>query len=764
MPPREADTIAVRRLFLPGFYFISNVISFGASAASSALYAGTLTFVFVLYYSYAIKLPAVNELILVVAAAAILTTLIHGAWFGVFHKIRFSGLTKSMRLMNRAIVRGNSWFSIEIRQNLNADEYRLLHRALCYLPRDNAFMSVAMVIMIMAGVVFYLVRWHNYAYINLIQVGIIGLLGGFIHAGFTAVITELVTGEMRTRVKQIMYEKKVEFSEIALSTVRSKILFFILIMVATLFVSNFMVYHNVEFAVMIRFSVFAIFVSATMAYMLFSIVLQSLREIEATSKSIKEGKDAMLFPQALDDEFINVATGLNTATTTIRDYQHNLERKVEERTAELTQANEALEAKDKLIQMELDFASEIQKGIIPARIEEWNGLKFFGYYKPMEKVSGDYYDVFPAHGNRLGVLMADVSGHGVPAALITTMAKVAFARAAQNTHSPAQTFREVNDQLLQIVTTQDYLTAFYLTIDETHHFYFGNASHQHAKIIRAEVNPAGEGAIAADEAAGTPAIESLDTDGLFVGAMQEASDTYGEKEGRLFAGDRLFLYTDGLIEIRNKDDQEFGNQRFDALLVAAKDLPGEKAVAFIIDEVFRFAEGNKPNDDISILMIEVNRAYSKFLQIAARAYQKIEQGDKSTGARLLDDAIRLYGKNLLSLKTAGALNFDLGRMDTAERYFVAYADISRQNAEVFFYLSSIAIIRKSFELAEEYAREAINLRSNYALAFNNLSIACLNLGKFALARFAIEKALSFEPENEEMKKNAARLEEIIGRA
>ena len=136
----------------------------------------------------------------------------------------------------------------------------------------------------------------------------------------------------------------------------------------------------------------------------------------------------------------------------------------------------------------------------------------------------------------------------------------------------------------------------------------------------------------------------------------------------------------------------------------------------------------------------------------------------TTRARLLDDAIKLYGKNLLSLKTAGALNFDLGRMDTAERYFSAYADISRQNAEVFLYLSSIAIIRKSFELAEEYAREAINLRSNYALAFNNLSIACLNLGKFALARFAIEKALSFEPENEEMKKNAARLEEIIGQA
>ena len=248
----------MRRLFLPLFYFVANTLSFGAAAASSALYAGILTFVFILYYSYAIKLPAMDELLIVVSAAAILTTVVHGAWFGVFHKLRFSGITRSMRNMNRGIVRGSTWFKIDIRQNLNADEYRLLHRQLCYLPRENAFMSVAMVLVIISAVTFYLIRWQNYPLINLIQVEVIALIAGFIHSGFTAVITELVTGEMRTRVKQIMYEKKVEFTEIALSTVRSKILFFILIMVATLFVSNFMVYYNVEFSVMIRFSVFAI--------------------------------------------------------------------------------------------------------------------------------------------------------------------------------------------------------------------------------------------------------------------------------------------------------------------------------------------------------------------------------------------------------------------------------------------------------------------------------------------------------------------------
>lgn len=359
--------------------------------------------------------------------------------------------------------------------------------------------------------------------------------------------------------------------------------------------------------------------------------------------------------------------------------------------------------------------------------------------------------------------MADVSGHGVPAALITTMAKVAFARSAQNTHSPAQTFREVNEQLLNIVTTQDYLTAFYLTIDETHHFYYGNASHQHAKIVRAlpETEVSVKSPADASTSAAGLAIESLDTEGLFVGAMAEANDSYEEKEGRLLAGDRLFLYTDGLTEIRNSDEQEFGNERFDALLVQAQHLPFERVVSYVVDEVLRFAGKIPPNDDISILAVEVNPEYSKFLQIAARAYQVIEQGDKQNGAKLLDEAIKLYGKNLLSLKTAGALNFDLGRIDVAERYFVAYAEINRQNAEVFFYLSSIAILKTQFEIAEELAREAIALRANYAVAFNNLSIASLNLGKFALARFAIDKAMHFEPENDDFRKNSLKLDEIL---
>jgi len=735
----------MRRFFLPPFYLISNLVSFGAAAALSALAASILAFMFVLFYSYALNLPNVEELILALIVIISPTILIQGIYFGMFHPIGISGIPKLIRLMNRSIVRGKTWFDVTISPDLNADQMRALFRKMCYLPRENAVIAAIMIAFIVAAIISYIVLRLNYSLHNLIQVCVISVIAAILHAGFTALITELITGEMRSRIKRTMHERNIDFSEIPLSRVRSKITFFIMILVTTLFISNFLVYHNVAFAVMVRFSIFAIIISVIMAFMLFAIIFQSLKEIEAASESLKRGEDANLFPESLDHEFINVATGLISATKKIRDYQHNLERKVQERTAELQNANSALHAKDKLIQMELDFACEIQKGIIPAMIDEWNGLKFYGYYKPMEKVSGDYYDVFPAHGNRLGVLMADVSGHGVPAALITTMAKVAFARAAQNTHSPAQTFREVNDQLTKIVTTQDYLTAFYLTIDETHHFFFGNASHQHGKILRSKDG----------------SIESLDTGGLFVGAMSDAGDSYDEKESRLFAGDRLLLYTDGVIEIRNPRGEEFGIDRFDLVLQESAASPPTEILPKIMSEIYRFSEDTPANDDISILMIEVNKDYSHFLQMVAGAYQKIEQRELLEAAQTLDDAISIYGKNLLSLKTAGVLNYDLKRFDAAEKYLNRYVELNRQNAEVFYYLSSVAIQKKDFRRAEEMARDAITLRSNYALAFNNLSIACLNLEKFALARFAIDKALGFDPENHEIIQNSQKLTELL---
>ena len=87
------------------------------------------------------------------------------------------------------------------------------------------------------------------------------------------------------------------------------------------------------------------------------------------------------------------------------------------------------------MEKELDMAANIQRGIIKSKISPWNSISFSTYYQPLEKVSGDYYDVFK-ESKCLFALMADVSGHGIPAALITTAAKQAFEAYSKSTLEP----------------------------------------------------------------------------------------------------------------------------------------------------------------------------------------------------------------------------------------------------------------------------------------------------------------------------------------
>ncbi len=235
---------------------------------------------------------------------------------------------------------------------------------------------------------------------------------------------------------------------------------------------------------------------------------------------------------SLDKEFSAIEFGFVEMAREIREYRKNIEMKVEQRTAELQGALADLKERDDLIQKQLDIASTIQRGILPGRIDDWNELKFSIRYIAMEKIGGDFYDVYQLRGNKLGLLMADVSGHGIPAALVTTMAKISFSNACNKHDSPRRIFQEVNQNIIDHVKTQDYLTCFFLAIDEDYTITYANASHQKAILLRA----------------GVESTELLDTNGLFIGAIEEARDTYEEKTSKMKYGDRLIMYTDGIPE------------------------------------------------------------------------------------------------------------------------------------------------------------------------------------------------------------------------
>ncbi len=733
----------MKRLTSFVFYHVARLISYGIAVALSSGISAILTNIFVIYFAEAIRIPVNDTLMLILFIFITIGWVMHSLHFGLLHHLGFSGFTSGIRFLNQNVVFQNG--KISLRDDLSSQDYLRLLQVLRTLPVQNSLVALFWVVFIgvaffIAGIVTETFQKQDYPIVLTLS-----LIAFFIHVSFSQVIGEIASGPLRSECKRILHNKKIDYEDKAITNVRLKLVLFMGLFAITLFVSNALTYSAVKeekklFSAIV-FGAVAVMVAMLMTYLIFSIIYQSLKEIEAAAADLKKGGEGLLYPRSLDQEFVNVASGIISATKTIRDYQANLEKKVQERTRQLKEAYEELSQKDAIMQMELDFAAEIQKGIIPSHFPEWNGIRIAAHWKAMEKVSGDFYDVFPMMGNRYGVLMADVSGHGIPAALITTMAKVSFSKAAAETYNPSEIFQKVNDQLFKMINTQDYLTAFLLSIDESHHFLYSNASHQLAKLWRAS---SGE-------------IELLDTGGLFIGAIEEAGGSYEEKENRLLPGDKIILYTDGIVEFRHENGEEYGHERMNGVLKEFGHLPADQLLAQLMYSLEEFAQGTAPLDDISILVLEADANYGLFLDQISVAQQNLEQGNRSKAAQYIEEALQLYPRNLNSLRIAGLVNYELGRIEKAAEYFQRYIELNTQNAEIYYWLATIHYKLERFELAVMYGRYAVNLRPNYTEAWNTLGLALAGAGHPKEAVAAFEKALQFDPDNETIRANLERV-------
>jgi len=281
----------------------------------------------------------------------------------------------------------------------------------------------------------------------------------------------------------------------------------------------------------------------------------------------------------------------------LEDYSKNLEKKVEERTYELNEANKELNVtnkelskKNKIMERELDMAKRVQEGIIPTEdnFPKRNELKIAAHYSAMESVGGDLYDIIRIGKNSYGFLMADVSGHGVPSALITTMAKVSFTSNSGYGINSGDIFKAVNTEMFNFIGDLEYyLTAYYCIVDlEKGTLQFSNAGHHPAILYRAE----------------TKSLEKLDTNGFLVGAFNGVD--YESKSIQLKDGDRILLFTDGIIEARNLEGEFYEYERFMNYVTNNSHLSPKEFIKNLIVEVDKFCNGEPPDDDRTILYFE----------------------------------------------------------------------------------------------------------------------------------------------------------------
>jgi sigma-B regulation protein RsbU (phosphoserine phosphatase) len=237
------------------------------------------------------------------------------------------------------------------------------------------------------------------------------------------------------------------------------------------------------------------------------------------------------------------------------------------------------------INRELEIARRIQFSLLPQRMPRVSGLTIAARYKPMTAVAGDFYDFLELDAKRLGILIADVSGHGVPAALIASMVKVALAAQRDHADRPAAVLAGMNDALCGQLAGQ-YVTAAYLYIDtESRLIRYGAAGHP--PMLRSL------------RAAGP--VQEIVENGLILGFLEQ--QPYGEVEEALRADERFLLYTDGMIEASDANDDFLGIERLKEIVAAAAAGDADHLAETLVTTVDRWS-GSTPGDDLTVVVVD----------------------------------------------------------------------------------------------------------------------------------------------------------------
>jgi serine phosphatase RsbU (regulator of sigma subunit) len=241
------------------------------------------------------------------------------------------------------------------------------------------------------------------------------------------------------------------------------------------------------------------------------------------------------------------------------------------------------------INKELEIARQIQSSTLPQSVPTLTGLQIAARYVPMSAVAGDFYDFLCVDEKRVGILIADVTGHGVPAALIASMLKVVFAGQAAHAHNPARVLTGLNRALCGKFDAH-YVTAAYLFVDlEKSLLHYSAAGHPPLML--------------ASDTAGN--VREIEENGLMLGMFPEVA--YSCVEIQVATGDRCLLYTDGILEAKNAAGEEFGKSRCEEFLETQRDIPAALFANALLENIAGFSGRNSARaqeDDITLLVLD----------------------------------------------------------------------------------------------------------------------------------------------------------------
>jgi serine phosphatase RsbU (regulator of sigma subunit) len=239
-------------------------------------------------------------------------------------------------------------------------------------------------------------------------------------------------------------------------------------------------------------------------------------------------------------------------------------------------------------QSDLAVAEELQSNLLPRRIPKIAGVDLSAYYRPSEEVGGDYYDFIEIDDDHLGIAIADVSGKGIPGAMVMTEARALLKGEAGRTLSPAETLLRVNRLLFQDIKRGMFVTMSYMVLSmKTRRLTLSSAGHL-PLILRRRASRTCHAVNALGLALG------IDKGPLFEKKLREERIV-------LSPGDRFVACTDGILEAMNPAHEELGAERLNALVGAYGDLTSAEFVTKLIDGVEAHQGSAPQHDDITLV-------------------------------------------------------------------------------------------------------------------------------------------------------------------
>lgn len=242
------------------------------------------------------------------------------------------------------------------------------------------------------------------------------------------------------------------------------------------------------------------------------------------------------------------------------------------------------------VKKDLETARSIQNAILPSHNPKSSAFEVSSAYRPMALIGGDYFDYQIHDESHVGLLVADVSGHGISAALIASMLKVAFTAQGQNARKPATVLQQINISLNGQLNNE-FITAGYLGFDQTtKEITYSSAGHPPMVLHHRK----------------SDIMEEVKVPGIPIGVLDDAE--FNETKVQLESGDRLVLYTDGILEVFNPQGEAIGKNRFMDLIKESKNLFADDATDNILDKINKWAERNAEephDDDITLIVFDV---------------------------------------------------------------------------------------------------------------------------------------------------------------